>query len=42
MAVVVVLSLPLGWLGTVLERTRQQKKLLERFEKYQPRVTSHG
>ncbi|MBL7044863.1 MAG: leucine-rich repeat domain-containing protein [Pirellulaceae bacterium] len=38
MAVIVLLSLPLGWLGAVLERTRQQKKILERFEKNGPAV----
>ena len=32
MAVIVLLSLPLGWLGTVLERRRQQEKILKHFE----------
>jgi len=34
--VAVLLSVALGWLGIVAERTRQQKKTLERFRKYGP------
>ncbi len=30
--VMLVLCLPLAWVGTVLERTRQQKKILKQFE----------
>ena len=36
--VVMLLSLPLAWLGIVAERTRRQKKILEPLEVYQPYV----
>jgi len=40
---IVLLSLPLGWIGIVAERTRQQKKVLEHFEEYTTAVRwRHG
>lgn len=36
--VVVVLSLPLGWLGGCLAQIRQQRSTLEHLEKYDPIV----
>jgi len=38
LTLVVLLSLPLAWVGIVAERTRQQKKILEQLEEYQPSV----
>ncbi len=40
MVVVLLVALPLGWIGILLERSREQERVLGHFRKYEPIASS--